>query len=136
MSLARQLLVVQVIIVGLLVAGGAVFVYLDVARSTRDNAAEKVVSVASTVADAPTVRDAVTTSDPTAILQPLAERIRLDTSVDFITIMNPQGKRFTHPTPAMIGGQFLGHTEQALAGNVFTETYTGTLGPSVRAVVP
>jgi two-component system CitB family sensor kinase len=136
MSLARQLLVVQVIIVGLLVAGGAVFVYLDVARSTRDNATEKVVSVASTVADAPTVRDAVTTSDPTAILQPLAERIRLDTGVDFITIMNPQGKRFTHPTPAMIGGQFLGHTEQALAGNVFTETYTGTLGPSVRAVVP
>jgi sensor histidine kinase regulating citrate/malate metabolism len=36
----------------------------------------------------------------------------------------------------MIGGQFLGHTEEALAGRSFTETYTGTLGPSVRAVSP
>jgi sensor histidine kinase regulating citrate/malate metabolism len=136
MSLARQLLVLQVIIVGLLVAGGAVFVYLDVANHTEDSAREKVVSVARTVADAPTVVDAVNMADPTSVLQPLAERVRTDTTVDFITIMEPGGRRFTHPNPDMIGGQFLGHTEQALAGQTFTETYTGTLGPSVRAVVP
>jgi two-component system CitB family sensor kinase len=136
MSLARQLLVLQVIIVGLLVCGGGVVVYLDVARHTEDSAREKVVAVASTVADAPTVVDAVRTDDPTAVLQPFAERIRDDTEVDFITIMNPDGRRFTHPNPVMIGGQFLGHTEQALAGHTFTETYTGTLGPSVRAVAP
>ena len=106
MSLAQQLLVLQVIIVSLLVAGGAAFVYFDVASDTKDSATEKVVSVARTVADAPTVRDAVGGTDPTATLQPMAERIRLDTGVDFITIMNPQGRRFTHPNPAMIGGQF------------------------------
>jgi two-component system, CitB family, sensor kinase len=136
MSLARQLLVLQVIIVSLLVTGGAVFVYLDVAGRTEDSATDKVLSVARTVADAPTVADAVGSTDPTGVLQPLAERIRLDTEVDFITIMNPQGRRFTHPNPAMIGLQFLGHTEPALAGQSFTETYTGTLGPSVRAVSP
>jgi sensor histidine kinase regulating citrate/malate metabolism len=135
-SLARQLLVLQVIIVSLLVAGGAVFVYLDVAGHTEDSAREKVVSVARTIADAPTVVDATRVSDPSATLQPLAERVRHDTGVDFITIMDPRGKRWTHPNPAMIGGQFLGHTEQALAGQTFTETYTGTLGPSVRAVTP
>ncbi|MFL6145278.1 MAG: ATP-binding protein [Labedaea sp.] len=136
MSLARQLLVLQVIIVTLLVAGGAVFVYLDVAGHTEEAAREKVTSVASTVADAPTVLEAVAGADPTARLQPLAEDVRADTGVDFVTIMNPSGRRWTHPNPVMIGGQFLGHTEQALAGDVFTETYTGTLGPSVRAVVP
>jgi two-component system CitB family sensor kinase len=136
MSLARQLLFLQVIIVSLLVTGGAVLVYLDVAGHTEDSAREKVVSVARTIADAPTVIDATRAADPTAILQPLAERVQQDTGVDFITIMNPQGKRWTHPNPAMIGGQFLGHTEQALAGQTFTETYTGTLGPSVRAVTP
>src|SRR5690349_6585398 len=78
-SLARQLLVLQVIIVILLVAGGAAFVYFDVASDTKDSATEKVVSVARTVADAPTVRDAVGGTDPTATLQPMAERIRLDT---------------------------------------------------------
>ena len=136
MSLARQLLVLQVIIVGLLVAGGAVWVSLDVADHTEDSAREKVLSVASTVADAPTVVDAVGSADPTATLQPLAERIRASTGVDFITIMNPRGRRWTHPNPAMIGGQFIGHIDQALAGRNFTETYTGTLGASVRAVVP
>ncbi|HEU5475163.1 MAG TPA: sensor histidine kinase [Actinophytocola sp.] len=136
MSLARQLLVLQVIIVSLLVAGGAVFVYLDVARHAEDSAREKVISVASTFADEPTVTEAVGTADPTAILQPLAERIRVDTGVDFVVVMDTEGRRFTHPNPEQIGGQFLGHTDRALAGETLTETYTGTLGPSVRAVVP
>lgn len=58
------------------------------------------------------------------------------TEVDFITIMNPDGVRYTHPDPAKIGGKFLGNTAEALAGRLFTETWTGTLGPSVRAVAP
>src|SRR5438445_6178947 len=103
MSLARQLLVLQVIIVSLLVAGGAVFVYLDVAGHTEDSAREKVISVATTVADAPTVVDAAqAAADPTATLQPVAERVMTDTGVDFITIMSPSGRRWTHPNPAMI----------------------------------
>jgi sensor histidine kinase regulating citrate/malate metabolism len=59
-----------------------------------------------------------------------------DTEVDFVTIMNPAGIRWTHPNEDEIGERFLGHTERALRGQTFTETYTGTLGPSVRAVTP
>jgi sensor histidine kinase regulating citrate/malate metabolism len=59
-----------------------------------------------------------------------------DTDVDFVTIMNPQGIRWTHPDPNQIGKRFLGNTAPALRGVTFTETYTGTLGPSVRAVTP
>ncbi|GGK90507.1 histidine kinase [Sphaerisporangium melleum] len=44
--------------------------------------------------------------------------------------------RYTHPDPRRIGGRFLGTTAPALAGATFTETYTGTLGPSMRAVTP
>ena len=50
--------------------------------------------------------------------------------------MSREGRSYTHPTPARIGGRFLGNTAPALAGHTFTETYTGTLGPSVRAVTP
>ncbi|MFC4859057.1 ATP-binding protein [Actinophytocola glycyrrhizae] len=135
-SLARQLLVIQVIIVGMLVVAGAVLAYLDVADRTEDSTREEVVSVALTIADSPAVVDAVLAREPSAILQPFAERVRRDTGVDFITIMDPDGRRFTHPDPARIGERFLGHIDEALAGKVFTETYTGTLGPSVRAVVP
>jgi two-component system, CitB family, sensor kinase len=135
-SLARQLLVIQVAIVGFLVAAGAVLFYLDVADQTEQSTTDEVVSVALTIADSPTVVDAVGTADPSAVLQPFTERVRHDTGVDFITIMDPTGRRFTHPDPDRIGEKFLGHIDEALAGQVFTETYTGTLGPSVRAVVP
>ncbi|HEY3021825.1 MAG TPA: sensor histidine kinase, partial [Solirubrobacteraceae bacterium] len=74
--------------------------------------------------------------DPSAGLQPYAERVRVETKVDFITIMSPAGIRYTHPDPARIGGRFVGDIAPAQRGRPFTETYTGTLGPSVRAVVP
>jgi sensor histidine kinase regulating citrate/malate metabolism len=59
-----------------------------------------------------------------------------EAGVDFVTIMAPDRTRYTHRDPAQIGQRFLGNIDRALAGEPFTETYTGTLGPSVRAVVP
>ncbi|WP_433463791.1 ATP-binding protein [Spirillospora sp. CA-128828] len=135
-SLARQLLVLQAAIVGLLVAAGAVLAYLDSGRAANDSATQTVTAVAASIADSPNVQAALTTSQPTRLLQPYAERIRHDTGVDFITIMNPAGIRYTHPNPSRIGGEFVGNTARALAGHTFTETYTGTLGSSVRAVAP
>ena len=37
--------------------------------------------------------------------------------------------RYTHPNPAQIGKPFVGDLGGALEGEVFTEEYTGTLGP-------
>jgi two-component system CitB family sensor kinase len=135
-SLARQLLLLQLVMVGVLVVAGAVFAYLEAARATEDSAREESTSVALSVAGAPSVRAAVRSENPTATLQPYAERVRADTGVDFVTIMAPDGERFTHPNPKQIGGTFLGNRAAALRGEVLTETYTGTLGPSIRAVVP
>ncbi|GAA2993299.1 sensor histidine kinase [Kitasatospora albolonga] len=135
-SLAGQLFVVQVVIVAAVVAGGAVLAYLFTAGRAEDAALRQVTAVARSVADAPDVRAAALTPDPSAALQPYAEQVRRDTGVDFVTVMAPDGIRWTHRDPAQIGKRFLGHTEQALAGQVFRETYTGTLGPSVRVVVP
>jgi sensor histidine kinase regulating citrate/malate metabolism len=56
--------------------------------------------------------------------------------VDFVVVMRPDRTRLTHPVPERIGEKFIGTVEPALAGRTFTETYTGTLGPSVRAVTP
>jgi sensor histidine kinase regulating citrate/malate metabolism len=135
-SLARQLLVLQVVIIGALACAGLMLAYLDASNATEQRARGQVISIASTVADSPSVLAALSTPDPSTALQPFAEQVRQDTKIDFVTIMNADGVRFTHPNPALIGQQFLGNTADALRGNVFTETYTGTLGPSVRAVVP
>lgn len=135
-TLARQLLVLQLVLVVLLVGVGAGFAYADAARAADDSARDKVVAVAATVADSPSVIEALATGDPSQRLQPFAERVRGDTGVDFITIMDRAGTRYTHPNPKQIGKRFLGNTATALRGESFTETYTGTLGPSVRAVAP
>ena len=80
--------------------------------------------------------DAVTGEDPTAVLQPYVEEIRADTGTSFITVLAPDRTRYTHPDPNEIGRPFRGTIAPALAGETFTETYTGTLGPSVRATGP
>lgn len=135
-SLAGQLFAVQVVIVAAVVAGGAVLAYLFTEHRTHDAAVRQVTAAARAVADAPAVAEAATGPDPTAVLQPYAERVRRDTGVDFVTVMDTHGIRWAHRDPAQIGRPFLGHTDGALAGRTTSETYTGTLGPSVRVVTP
>ncbi|MGW3955017.1 sensor histidine kinase [Streptomyces sp. NPDC004752] len=135
-SLAGQLFAMQAVLIAVVVAGYALFTYLSDRGQAEDAAGRQATAVARSIADAPSVREAINAADPTARLQPYALRVQRDTGVDFVTIMNPRGIRWTHPDITQIGGKFLGHIGPALQGRSFTETYTGTLGPSVRAVTP
>ncbi|MFD0317371.1 sensor histidine kinase [Streptomyces flavalbus] len=135
-SLAGQLFAMQAVLIAVVVAGCALFTYVSDRSQAEEAAGRQAMSVARSVADSPSVRAAIATPDPTAVLQPYAVDVMRDTDVDFVTIMDPDGIRWTHPREEEIGQRFLGHTAPAVAGTAFTETYTGTLGPSVRAVVP
>ncbi|GAA2245083.1 histidine kinase [Streptomyces ruber] len=135
-SLAGQLFAVQAVLLAVVVTGYALFSYVSDRAQAEEAAGRQATAVAGAVADAPTVREAVRTDDPTRTLQPYALAVLRDTDVDFVTIMSPEGIRWTHPDPDLIGERFWGHIEPALRGTSFTETYTGTLGPSVRAVAP
>lgn len=139
-SLAGQLFAMQVLLVAVVVAGCAVFAYATARGQAEEAARRQAAAVAHAVADSPSVREAVRQagrgSDPSAALQPYAERVRTDSGVDFVTIMAPDGRRWTHPDPRRIGEPFLGNTAPALRGETFSETYTGTLGPSIRVVTP
>ncbi|MDI3417251.1 sensor histidine kinase [Streptomyces luteolus] len=126
----------QVVLVAVVVAGCAVFAYLTAHRQAEDAAERQAAATARAVAESPSVREAAREADPSRVLQPYAEKVRRATDVDFVTIMNPRGIRWTHPTPENIGARFLGHIGPALDGRTFHETYTGTLGPSVRVVTP
>ncbi|MBJ7906455.1 sensor histidine kinase [Streptomyces sp. DSM 110735] len=135
-SLAGQLFAMQAVLIAVVVAGYALFTYVSDRRQAEDAAVRQVRAVARTIADAPSVRAAIRTPDPTADLEPYALRVTRDADVDFVTIMNPDGIRWTHPHTGEIGKRFLGRIAPAQQGRTFTETYTGTLGPSVRAVTP
>lgn len=135
-SIAAQVLVWQMALVLLLITAGAVVAVRTLEEAARDTARDRALGVARTLARAPGVAEAVASPDPTAYLQGVAEDVRRETGVDFVVVMSVDGVRFTHPNPQLIGQRFQGHIEPAVRGRALTETYTGSLGPSVRAVVP
>ncbi|MFI6549532.1 ATP-binding protein [Streptomyces prunicolor] len=135
-SLAGQLFGMQAVLIAVVVAGYALFTYVSDRSQAEDAAGRQAMAVARSVADSPSVIAAIGTSNPTAHLESYSLKVQRDTQVDFITIMNPQGIRWTHPDRNQIGKKFLGHIGPAQQGRTFTETYTGTLGASVRAVTP
>jgi two-component system CitB family sensor kinase len=135
-SLAGRLLILQLTVVAVTVAAGAL-ITVQVARERTETAArERALTIARTVAALPDVRSALRSGDPTATLQPLAEDVRRVSRVDFVVIMRPDGVRYTHPDPAQIGKRFVGAFAPAARGGTVVETARGTLGRSVRAVVP
>ena len=135
-SLARQLLALQALVLLTVVAASAVVAWRDARAALQRGAEQRTTAVVESLADSPLVADAVTGADPTAVLQPFVEEVRADTGLSFVTVLAPDRTRFTHPDPEEIGRPFLGTVGPALAGTTFTETYAGTLGPSVRATGP
>ncbi len=135
-SVARQILVLQVGVVLVLVVASLALAAYDARRDARNEATTRAMTVAETVADSPAVLDALGGADPTAALQPFAETVRSDTSVDFVVVMGLDRIRYTHPNEDNIGKPFVGDLGNAPDGEVFTQEFTGTLGPSMRAVVP
>jgi two-component system, CitB family, sensor kinase len=135
-SVAGRMFGVQVLAVLAIGAILLVVLAIDARRSVDDDAAATSLAVSRTIAADPSVQLALSSADPTAALQPYAIAAMAAAHVDFVTIMDPTGTRFTHPNPEQIGKPFLGTITAAQDGRTITETYTGTLGPSVRAVVP
>ena len=135
-SLAGQAIALQIVVIAVVVMAGAGLALFD-ARGDGDAAArQQVVAIATALADSPSTAAAIESGTATEILQPVTNAVRSQTDIAFITIMSPNGTRFTHTDPRQIGGKYLGTIEPALRGETFTEVYTGTLGPSVRAIAP
>ncbi|WP_029107879.1 ATP-binding protein [Mycobacterium sp. URHD0025] len=135
-SLAGQAIALQVLVVAVVVLAGTALALFDARRDGQEAARQQVIGIATALADSPSTADAIESGSATKILQPVTEAVRTSTDIAFITIMAPDGIRFTHTDPGQIGGHYLGTVEPALRGETFSEVYTGTLGPSVRAIAP
>lgn len=110
--------------------------YVSTLDSARASTSARVLSIAETLANDPFVIESVETADPSPELQPYALRVISTADVDFVTIMDRDRTRYTHPDPTQLGKSYIGSIDRALAGHAETEEYEGTLGESVRAIVP
>lgn len=132
---------------------GAIVVFgllvLDARSTAQTHAAQESIDVAATVAAESLVIDTVarahadaatdragSVAEASGVLQPYAERVMDATGIAYLTVMDTDRTRYTHRNEWQIGRAFVGSTAPALRGETFTEVYAGTLGPSIRAVVP
>ena len=134
--MARQLFLLQVGLVLLVVVVGSALAVYDARRVEVAEARETVLDVGRAVAASPTLVAAAREPDPARTVQPFAERVRVETGADFVVAMAMDRTRWSHPDPARIGQQFVGDLGSAPAGVPFVQTFRGTLGPSIRSVVP
>lgn len=78
-------------------------------------------------------------SDPTHLkVQNFVERMRLKVDLLFITVIDMDGVRYSHPIPDNIGRKFLGGDEKIVLemGESYVSEGEGHLGNSIRAFVP
>ncbi len=121
-------------------------------RTIRESTTERVLAVASSLAELREVRamlasatDAGTDADlagaaelaaATATLQPIAQLVEEAAGVYYVVITDDEGVRITHPLASERGVQVSTTNEPVLAGETFVGTETGASGPSLRAKVP
>ena len=106
-TVARQILLLQVLVVVVVVVSAVTLAYADARRTQVAAARDRALAVAVSVADTPQVRDALRSPDPSATIQPFAEEVRRDSGTDFVVVMALDRTRYSHPNPAEIGRPFI-----------------------------
>ncbi len=97
----------------------------------------KALSVAQSISNMPEIQKAFSSKNPSAIIQPIAEKIRKQVGAEFIVIGNRQEIRYSHPDPNRLGQKMVGgDNERVFKGESVISESIGTLGPSLRGKAP
>ena len=135
-SVAREMLVLQLIFAVLLIAAALTSLIVQARHDTLTDARHRTLAAAQSFANAPGLAEAVNGPDATDRLQPLAEAARKGSGIDAIVVYRLDGTALTHSDPNLIGRHVIGPYARAADGEPFTMTFDGALGPSVVSAVP
>lgn len=98
---------------------------------------KRVMAIGQSLAQSPTIRAGLKTQSGWRIIQPIAERVRLATDVEYVVVLNMDKIRYSHPLEDRIGTQFEGGDEgPALTEESYISRAEGVKGLSIRAFVP
>lgn len=98
---------------------------------------QRALAIARTVAQDDEVIRYTGTREGFQVIQPIAEKIRLATNVEYIVVFDMNKIRYSHPLEDRIGTVFKGGDEgPSLAEHAYISRAYGVNGPSIRAFVP
>ncbi|MFD5768736.1 SpoIIE family protein phosphatase [Streptomyces sp. NPDC127049] len=135
-SVARQVFVLQLVLVVLLVAAAVAALVVQARRDTMADARHRTIAAAQSFAHAPGLVRALQDDFPTVELQPLAEGARKAAGIDALIVYELDGITLTHSDPTQLGKHVIGPYAEAAAGRPFTRTFQGALGLSVVSAAP
>jgi two-component system sensor histidine kinase DctS len=136
-SLRIKMLLLSFIIVSISVLTSGWIMVLNISSAFEEELSERAIAIARTVAQLPEMKNYVGVENGEEVIQPIAERIRLATNVDYIVIFDMNRIRYSHPSESRIGTLFEGGDEQAsLSEHEYISKAYGVLGYAVRAFVP
>ncbi len=121
----------------LIIVVGGINLIENFSRTLENELGSRALAVARTVAQIEQIQNNVGTPDGVEVIQPIAEKIRLATNVEYIVVLDMDRTRFSHPLQERIGHRFEGGDEgPAFADHEYISRASGIMGPSVRAFVP
>lgn len=101
------------------------------------NVGASALKIAKTVALMDVIKDAFDEENPSEIIQPIVEKIRMETDAEYIVIGNREGIRYAHPLPDRIGKEMIGGDNgPVLNGESIISEAVGSMGPSLRGKTP
>jgi len=106
-------------------------------RTLREQLGRRALDLAHSVAMNPAIIQGVEDRNIGTVLS-FTEKLRKATGAEFIVVGDVDGVRLSHPVPDRIGKHFVGgDLDPALTeGKAYVSEAVGTLGPSLRGIVP
>jgi sensor histidine kinase regulating citrate/malate metabolism len=115
-----------------------VFSFYEMQENVKEQMSRNVLNTASAISGMQDIQDAIGNPRDSDKIQEIIEKIRLKTKVQFITVMDMDGVRKSHPVSDKIGKRFSGGDEERCLkyGQTYITEGEGNLGKSLRAFVP
>lgn len=109
------------------------FSYMEGRQIAKDKG-QLALELSKTISFMPTVKEAFETDDPASIIQPVVEKIRRETGVEFIVVGNDKEIRYSHPLASEIGKRMKGgdNSRAIREGKYYVSEAAGSLGLSIR----
>ncbi|MFZ5944794.1 MAG: DcuS/MalK family sensor histidine kinase [Bacillota bacterium] len=136
-SIQTQIIILASGLVFLSILFGGIFLVEKFSSQLEKELGSKALAIARTLSQLEEIQHAVNRPDGWKSIQPIAEKTRLATNVEYIVVLNMSKIRLSHPLQNYVGTLFSGGDEApAFAEHEYISRAEGVLGPSVRAFVP
>lgn len=138
MKLQYKIMIFMTVILVATLGIVSIFYFYEMEKNIKEQISRNVLNTAATISNIQEIQDNIGKANGSDKIQVIVEKIRLKTRVQFITVMDMDAIRYSHPIPEKIGEKFYGGDEADCLknGQTYITEGMGTLGKSIRGFMP